>query len=74
MSEKRYNHSIGCADTAKKLAQIYKLDEEKAYTAGLVHDSAKNFENEELLKIINSQLDLWMSLKFLKLVNLIEFF
>ena len=55
MSEKRYNHSIGCADTAKKLAQMYKLDEEKAYIAGLVHDSAKNFENTELLKIIRNE-------------------
>ena len=56
MSEKRYNHSIGCAVTAKKLAQIFKLDEEKAYLAGLVHDCAKNSDNEVLLKLIREEI------------------
>ena len=56
MSEKRYNHSIGCSVTAKKLAQIFKLDEEKAYLAGLVHDCAKNSDNEVLLKLIREEI------------------
>ena len=54
LSEKRYNHSLGCAQTAKKLAEIYNLDEEKAYLTGLIHDCAKNFENEKSLDIIKN--------------------
>lgn len=50
LSEKRYNHSIGVADTAKKLAKLLGADEEKAYTAGLLHDCAKEIEPETALK------------------------
>ncbi len=56
LSEKRYNHSLGCADTAEKLAEIFKLDTKKAYLAGLVHDCAKNFENEDLIKTIRDDI------------------
>ena len=53
LSDKRYNHSKGCAKTAQKLAKIFNQDEEKAYLAGLVHDCAKNFEDsKKLLSII----------------------
>ena len=27
LSSKRFNHSLGCADTAQKLAKLYNLDE-----------------------------------------------
>lgn len=56
LSSKRYFHSLGCAQTAQKLAQIYKLDSQKAYLAGLVHDCAKNFDDEKLLEIINNEI------------------
>ena len=56
LSSKRFNHSLGCADTAQKLAKLYNLDEKKAYLAGLVHDCAKNFDNDLLLKIINEDI------------------
>ncbi len=56
LSEKRYIHSLGCADTAKKLAEIFKLDTKKAYLAGLVHDCAKNFENEDLIRTIRQEI------------------
>lgn len=47
LSQFRYEHSILVADEAKMLAKHYHLDEEKAYIAGLVHDIAKEFNNEE---------------------------
>ena len=56
LSEKRYNHSLGCAKCAQKLAKIYHLDEDKAFLAGLIHDCAKNIEAEESLKIIKHYL------------------
>ena len=55
LSEKRYNHSLGCADAAKKLAKLFAQDENKAYLAGLIHDCAKNFEEDKLLDIIKNQ-------------------
>lgn len=47
LSDYRYEHSILVAQEAKKLANQYKVDEEKAYIAGLVHDIAKEFSDEE---------------------------
>ncbi len=48
LSEKRYIHSLGVADEAKRLAKIYGADETKAYIAGLLHDCAK--ETDEPIK------------------------
>lgn len=45
LSEKRYNHSLGVADEAVRLAEHYGADRDKAYVAGLVHDCAKEIEN-----------------------------
>lgn len=47
LSEFRYNHSLMVAEEARKLARNYKYDEEKAYVAGLIHDIAKEFTEEE---------------------------
>lgn len=46
IGEKRYQHSKRVADTAKKLAENFGIDTEKAYYAGLIHDCAKY--NEKL--------------------------
>lgn len=54
--EDRFEHSLGTADCAVELAKIYNLDEEKAYTAGLLHDCAKCFSNDKLLEIIENNL------------------
>lgn len=51
LSEKRFMHSIGCAHSAVELARKFALDEKKAYAAGLLHDCAKCFEMDKLLKI-----------------------
>lgn len=42
-AEKRYNHSIGVAETAVELAQRFypELDQVKVYLTGLIHDYAK---------------------------------
>ena len=54
LNEERYLHSLGTADCAKELALKYKLDADKAYIAGLLHDAAKCFPTEKLLNIIKS--------------------
>ena len=47
LDEKRYEHTIGVADTAACLAMRYDIDMQKAYTAGLLHDCAKNFDSKK---------------------------
>lgn len=51
LNEKRYYHSLCVADEAKRLAEKYGADTEKAYLAGLLHDITKNSPAEEHLKI-----------------------
>lgn len=51
MSERRYRHSLGVADEAKRLAAVYDADEEKAYLAGLVHDCAKEIAPDIQIKM-----------------------
>ena len=53
LTEERYLHSLGTAECARELAKKYKLDEEKAYFTGLIHDCAKcmpKSETESILK------------------------
>lgn len=57
LTEERYLHSIGTAECARELAEKFGLDREKAYLAGLLHDSAKCFSNEKLLNIINDNIE-----------------
>ena len=47
MSSKRYEHSLLVAQEAKNLALKYGADENIAYVTGLVHDIAKEFDEEE---------------------------
>lgn len=44
----RFVHSVGVANTAVKLARRFGADTTKAYVAGLLHDCAREFENDEL--------------------------
>ncbi len=48
-SAHRYLHTIGVANEARRLARIYGIDEREAEIAGLLHDYAKNFSDDELL-------------------------
>ncbi len=47
----RYKHSCNVADVAKELARQFKVNEEFAYIAGLLHDYAKGLSGDVLLKI-----------------------
>lgn len=51
LDEQRLLHSLGCAACAKELAKKFHLDEDKAYLAGLLHDCAKCFKKEDMVKI-----------------------
>lgn len=55
LSERRYYHSLGVAETAVKLAEHYGADREKAYLAGLVHDCAKEIPAEESVKLLQEE-------------------
>lgn len=52
LKESRFVHSLAVADSAKYLAEKYGCDEEKAYTAGLLHDVMKNASDAEQLSVI----------------------
>lgn len=47
LSDFRYNHSLLVAESAKILALKYNLDSDKAYITGLVHDIAKEFDDNK---------------------------
>ncbi len=51
LDDYRYNHSLCVADEAKRLAEKYGADAEKAYLAGLLHDITKNISFEEHLQL-----------------------
>lgn len=52
LSVKRYIHTMGVAEEAKKLAEIYgtQKDQQKAHVAGLLHDCAKDYPEELRLR------------------------
>lgn len=56
LNEERYIHTLGVAEAAEELAEIFNLDKEKALLAGLLHDAAKCFPNEKLLDIIHKNI------------------
>lgn len=47
LSKYRYEHSIRVAEETKTLAKYYGVNEENAYIAGLLHDIAKEYNEEE---------------------------
>lgn len=50
MDEKRYNHTIAVCDLAYKLAKKHKLNPNKAYLMGLLHDCSKQaLDNKEIM-------------------------
>lgn len=58
LDEERLLHSLGCAQCAVELAQKFKLDEKRAYIAGLLHDCAKCLDKEKMMEIaLNLNLD-----------------
>lgn len=57
LTEEKYIHSIGVMKQAVELARMFKLDEEKAKIAGLLHDCAKCFSREKLQEILHTHLN-----------------
>ena len=55
LPEKRFKHILGVRDTAVKLAKLYGVSEEKAALAALIHDCAKNLEDNKLIQLIKSK-------------------
>ena len=51
LSEKRFIHSLEVAKAARRIAPKYGSDENKAYTAGILHDILKDTPREEMLAL-----------------------
>ncbi|MCM1297935.1 MAG: bis(5'-nucleosyl)-tetraphosphatase (symmetrical) YqeK [Firmicutes bacterium] len=50
MGSKRFKHSVNVADMCVKLAKKFGEDEDKAYTAGILHDCRKEIDKDLMLK------------------------
>lgn len=53
LDDYRFYHSMCVADEARRLAEKYGADYERAYLAGLLHDITKNASQEEHLQIFS---------------------
>ena len=51
LSFERFTHSISVADEAVKLSEHYGADIVKAYVAGLLHDCAKEIDDQEKIRL-----------------------
>lgn len=51
INTERFKHSLGVMEVAEKLAVHYGYDSERAKIAGLLHDCAKGYSEEELLQM-----------------------
>ena len=69
LSGYRYEHSLRVADVCLELATIYKVDNETAYLAGLVHDIAKEFDEQINSYYINKNKLLELNEKFPKVLH-----
>lgn len=60
LPERRLKHSMNVSQCAVKLSEIYSYDMEKAKLAGLIHDCAKYFNDDQVedsIKKFNIELD-----------------
>lgn len=55
LEPKRFSHTLGVAKAAAELAEIYGVNIEKAYTAAILHDCAKNIPTEEMYRLCESR-------------------
>lgn len=58
MSEKRDEHTLGVAKSAKKIAKMYGVSEFDAEVAALLHDCAKNRTIEDMKRVITKEEEL----------------
>ncbi|WP_439653966.1 bis(5'-nucleosyl)-tetraphosphatase (symmetrical) YqeK [Selenomonas caprae] len=49
LKDSRFRHCLGVAETAVFLAHRFGADEERARVAGLLHDCAREYRNEDML-------------------------
>lgn len=54
LSQKRFAHTMGVADEAKRLAAKWSINEDSAYLAGLVHDYAKETPVSHAIEMLDS--------------------
>ncbi len=52
LTEKRFHHSLEVAKEARRLAEKYGADPDRAYTAGLLHDILKDTDGNAQLQIL----------------------
>lgn len=57
LKESRYEHTLGVVKTAKALAKINGVEEEKAELAALIHDSAKNMNINSMKKMLEENFE-----------------
>ncbi|HOQ09326.1 MAG TPA: bis(5'-nucleosyl)-tetraphosphatase (symmetrical) YqeK [Syntrophomonadaceae bacterium] len=55
LSANRFQHSLQVAETARRLAELHRVDPGQAYTTGLLHDYAKGLSGQQLLDIAEIQ-------------------
>ncbi|MFO7263126.1 MAG: phosphohydrolase [Bacillaceae bacterium G1] len=58
LTEHRFRHTLGVAETAKQLAARFGADVEKAELAGILHDCAKYWPEDEMKAIIRQEPEL----------------
>lgn len=51
LSPGRYRHSLSTGKTAEKLCEYFGLNSEKGFFTGLIHDIAREYDNESLVNI-----------------------
>lgn len=51
LNKHRYEHTLGVADTAVKMAEVFNINTNQAYLAGILHDCAKYLDDTELLAV-----------------------
>ena len=50
LKKSRYVHTLGVAGLAKDMAEAFDVNPNQAYLAGLLHDCAKHYSNEQLIE------------------------
>ena len=61
MKEKRWKHTCSVAKLAKKIAKANQLNQKQAYIAGIMHDVAKEMDQKEAQKIMESYFPEYLS-------------
>lgn len=56
LDKERFAHTIGVAETAKMMAESFDFNPNTAYLAGLLHDCAKNMDENDLLSVARDNL------------------